>query len=223
VSQQLARLETDAGQELMRRQGRNIVPTDAAEVLVEAAAQMVAVEERARADLERLRHDVSGPVSVVSFPSELRGLTARATALLRERYPGVVPTLAEKTPDEGIAAVARGDVDLAIVHDWTGDHLEVPPGVTTTVIGTDPCDLMVPADHPLAGRAKVSVRELDGQEWIVDAPGIWPRYLLQSLHNHDLAYRISCYANEHASQIRATELGLGLALVPHLGRALLPP
>lgn len=222
VSQQLARLEKDAGQVLMRRQGRNIVPTDAADVLVRAAVDVISVEERARTELERLQHEVSGPLHVASFPSALRGLTAPALALLRRRHPGVVPTLIERTPEEGMAAVARRDVDLAIVHDWTRDFLEVPPGVRTTLLGTDPCDLMVPVDHPLAGRSRVGIKELDGQDWILEAPGIWSRFLLQSLHDHQLRYRVSCYADEIASHVVATSQGLGLSLVPHLGRETLP-
>src|SRR5690606_9107530 len=150
--------EREAGQPLMQRQGRNIVPTDAALVLVAAATAVQAVEERARADLERLLHEVSGPLTVASFPTALRGLTAPALALLRERHPGVDPVLEERGPDEGMAAVARGEVDLAIVHDWTMDYLEVPAGVSTTLVGTDPCDLLVPAGHPLAGRSRVRVQ-----------------------------------------------------------------
>lgn len=222
VSQQLARLEKEAGQPLMRRRGRNVVPTDAAHVLVAAARAVQAVEERARADLERLRHEVSGPLAVASFPTALRHLAAPALVLLRQRHPDVDPTLHELTPDDGMGAVARGEVGLAVVHDWPMDFLEVPAGVRTELLGTDPCDLLVPAGHPLASRPRVRIQELDGQDWVIEGEGIWSRFLLQSLHDHQLRYRISCHATEIASHVAAVAAGLGLSLVPQLGRERLP-
>lgn len=222
VSQQLSRLEADARQVLMRRQGRNIVPTDAAHVLVRVAAEMASLEERARAELELLTHRVSGAITLAAFPTAVRGISVAAIAALHECHPGVTVTLRDAPPEPGLAGVSRGDLDLAIIHDWTEDHLQIPSGVATSHLGTDPVDLVLPVGHRLAGQAVIDIADLDGENWVNDSPGICSRQLLQSLRDRALDYRISCVLDDYQSQVTATAYGLGLSLLPRLGREPLP-
>lgn len=222
ISQQLARLQKEAGTPLTTRRGRYVVPTDAAMVLVGAATQVQAIEERTRAELERLGEEVAGPLVVTSFPTALRGLTAAALRRVSTRHPAVDLSVRELHPEAGLAAVAAGDADLAVLHDWVDDHLDLPAGIERTTLGTDPVDLVLSSDHPLAGRERVDLTDLDGERWVNDSSGICSRWLVRTLSHHELAYTIDWRADEYQSQIALAAHGLGLCLVPRLGRGTLP-
>ncbi|MGH3377140.1 MAG: LysR family transcriptional regulator, partial [Actinoallomurus sp.] len=60
ISQQMAKLEREAGQRLLERSGRGVRLTDAAELLVTHASRMLALAERAQADLEAHSGAVAG-------------------------------------------------------------------------------------------------------------------------------------------------------------------
>src|SRR5690348_11387683 len=80
VSQQLAKLERETGQQLLERQGRGVRLTDAAELLVSHADRILSLVEEARADLEAHRGAVVGEVWVAAFPTAVRGLIPGALA-----------------------------------------------------------------------------------------------------------------------------------------------
>ncbi|YAL82724.1 LysR substrate-binding domain-containing protein [Dermacoccaceae bacterium W4C1] len=222
VSQQLARLQKEAGQPVLVRRGRNLVPTDAAEVLVRMADEVEHLDEMARAELERLDSVVAGRFAWASFPTALVGLLAPATALLADQYPDLQVTYQELEPDLSLAPLQGGQVDLAVVHDWTDHQIPMPPGVQSHVLGTDQVDLLVPADHPLTRSKGIDAAELDGQSWIDDTPGVFSDWLLTTLTGQKVDFRIVAQVDHYPGKIALIEAGMGIGLVPRLGRAVLP-
>lgn len=224
VSQQLARLQVEVGQPVLVRRGRNVVPTDAAGVLVRLAHQVQTLDEAARADLEQLTSTVSGLLRLSSFPTAVVGLISPALPQLRERHPALRLSVRELPPDPSLVALRQGEVDLAIVHDWTDHHLPLPEGLTRREIGLDLVDLIAPRDHGLRlGRTgMVDLADLGGQDWVDDSPGVFSDWLLTALHARSLDYRIFATADTFPSKIALIAAGAGIALVPRLGRPPLP-
>ncbi len=224
VSQQLTRLQKEAGQPVLVRRGRNVVPTDAAEVLVRLAAQVEQLDEAARAELEHLTSDVSGPLVLSSFPTGIVGLLAPTVPTLRELYPLLRLTVRELTPEGSLRALRRGEVDLAVVHDWTDYHKALPEGLVSDVLGNDVVDLIARHDHDLRiGRnGIVDLRDCGGRDWVDDSPGVFSDWLLTALRERHLDYRIAATADTHPSKIALVEAGFGIGLMPRLGRPELP-
>ncbi|PPH43802.1 LysR family transcriptional regulator, partial [Rathayibacter sp. AY1F7] len=96
VSQQLAVLEREAGVELLRKAGRRVQLTPQAEILVEAAGEVMALLERAEAALAASGESVTGRVRVAVFQSA-------ALALM----PGALRAVADRFPEVRIASVVR--------------------------------------------------------------------------------------------------------------------
>src|SRR3954451_473395 len=69
VSQQVGKLEREVGVALLEPAGRGVVLTDAALVLVQAAAAVEAAREEARGRLEELSGGLTGTLRVACFPS----------------------------------------------------------------------------------------------------------------------------------------------------------
>ncbi|MFL6140983.1 MAG: LysR family transcriptional regulator [Labedaea sp.] len=219
VSQQLARLEREVGQVLIERQGRGIRLTDAGVVLAEHAGRLLDEVERVEADLAGRRGAVVGTLTVAAFATAARGLLPAALCALRAAHPRLSVRLAEWEPTEAIPALSRGDVDVAVVQDWAEAPLTLPDGLSRKHLLDDNLDVALPADHPLAGRESVTLAELAGAEWITWTSGqICSDWLRETLAGQGFHPRLGHTASEHSTQLALVAAGIGVAIIPRLGR-----
>ncbi|NEC83516.1 LysR family transcriptional regulator, partial [Streptomyces sp. SID7958] len=223
VSQQIAKLERETRTVLLERRGRGVRLTDEARQLVAAAQELMAIVERAETELEERRGRPSGRLTIAAFASAARGLMPSVLADLARRHPALDTRLTEIDPHLSVDLVARGAVDLVVAHDWDIAPLPAPAGVEQAVIGDDLCDLLVPRDHPFAARSAVRREELGGERWICPPPGrVCHEWLVRTLradgHEPDIVHQ----ADENPTLVALVAAGLGIALIPRLGRGPLP-
>ncbi|MFG3043507.1 LysR family transcriptional regulator [Streptomyces sp. NPDC048241] len=224
VSQQITKLERETRSVLLERDGRGVRLTAEARQLASAAQEMLAVMERAETELEQRRGVPAGLLTVVAFASAARGLLPGVLAELAVRHPALDVRLSEVDPHLSVDMVAKGAVDLAVVHDWDIAPLPLPPGVEQAVLGDDPCTLLVPRTHPFAGRSSVRRAELGGQRWVCQPPGrVCHDWLVRTLREAGHTAEIVHQADENPTLVALIAAGLGIGLVPRLGRGPLPP
>ncbi|MGW2374926.1 LysR family transcriptional regulator [Kitasatospora sp. NPDC001683] len=215
ISQQMARLEQETGTHLSERQGRGIRLTEAGVLLADQAAGLLAQAERVMATMEQHRTVVSGSLTIAAFPTAARGLLPPTLRALRSRYPGLTVSAREQEPYEAIPAVRRGLVDLAVVEEWIDDPLVLPPGLEQRALVDDTYDIALPGDHRLADRPRLSLDELRDEEWITSNDGqLCHTWLVRNLRGARIAHT----AAEHPTQLALVAAGLGVALIPRLGR-----
>ena len=87
VSQQLSLLEREVRTPLLIRDGRRLVLTEAARILIAHTERILAEMEQARAEMAALDHNVRGTVGLVAFPSAAGVLAAPAIAECQTTYP----------------------------------------------------------------------------------------------------------------------------------------
>ncbi|WP_052373051.1 LysR family transcriptional regulator [Amycolatopsis taiwanensis] len=219
ISQQIARLEREVGQRLVERHGRGIRLTEAGTFLARDAGELLTHVERVEAGLAEHRGTVTGTLAVAAFATAARGLLPGVLGTLRSRYPELRVSLSEREPHESIPALSRGRLDIAIVQEWPGDELTIPDGLTRCDLSEDTFDLALPADHPLAGRDRLAITELLDEDWIAWSDGqICHDWLVRTLRANDAQPCIAHTASEHATQLALVAAGLGVALIPRLGR-----
>ena len=219
VSQQIGKLQREAGVRLLEPVGRGVVLTDAALVLVDAAVAVEAAEEEARGRLEALSGGLTGSLSLACFPSAVRGVVAPALRSLAEAAPELRIRLRELAPELGLEAVAGGYVDVAVVHDWVHDRTTLAAGLESVHLADDPVDLVVPATHRLAGRRTVALSETVDDVWVTDvSDSICTRWILDMLGAATEHPRVDFRAEEYASQLALVSAGLCVAVLPRLGR-----
>jgi DNA-binding transcriptional LysR family regulator len=178
VSQQLAALERESGAVLLDRTARTAELTDAGRRLVEHAERILAMVEAAEADLSSA--GPTGRVAVAAFPT---AAVAFGPALVRRvrAHPGMSLLLRETQREEGLRLVRSGEVDVALIADWSG-RLTRPnsgPGQGQPQAGEetgvlrfyrllrDPVVLVLPRGHPFADPAKpVDLDELKDEPWL---------------------------------------------------------
>jgi molybdate transport repressor ModE-like protein len=223
VSQAMARLEREAGQPLVERQGRGVRLTEAGALLAERAGELLTLVERAESDLADHRGAVTGTLTVAAFATAARGLLPGALRDLRSRHPALAVRLTEQEPHESVPALARGLLDVAVVQDWTDDPLAVPDGLARRHLLDDAFDVALPRAHPLAGRGSVAVKELADEDWVGWSVGqICHDWLVRTLAADDVRPRVVHTASEHSTQLALVAAGLGVAVVPRLGRGEVP-
>jgi molybdate transport repressor ModE-like protein len=227
VSQQLAKLERESGTALVERSGRGIRLTDAANLLAGHADAILSMAELAQADVNARAGTVAGRLVLASLPTAARGLAAPALRRLADAHPELRVELTEADSSESIPALVQGTADLVIAHDWSNAPLSAPEGLSKTLLVEDIADIAVPASHPLAGQtgrtAAVELAQLGTGPWICGTPGSschdWLTYTLRSAH---LEPRFAHTADEYASQLALVAAGLGIAVMPRLGRGQVP-
>ncbi|MCF3141663.1 LysR family transcriptional regulator [Streptomyces platensis] len=224
VSQQIAKLERETGSQLLDRQGGKVALTPAAWLLAEATDEVVAVLERTRSRLEEQRDQPTGRLMLASFPTACRGFAAAALAGVATRYQALDCRLLESDPNRAISLVVRGEADLAVVHDWHNTPLTLPTSLSVAALGQDIADVALPAGHPLADRDVVNPHDLRAERWIGQGSGaMCHEWLVRSFSGlgvePDIAYQIE----EYESQVALLAAGLGVAMLPRLGRGTLPP
>ncbi|MBM7503741.1 LysR family transcriptional regulator [Agromyces aurantiacus] len=234
VSQQIKRLERGTRVALLERAGRGVVLTDAGRQLVTSSATVLADLERIEADLHSAgrapgadgaaARRITGEVRIGAFSTAVRGLLVDVLPRLREEHPELRVPLRESEPWESIALVASGQRDLGIVHRWGGVALAMPDHLVETPLYTDVADVILRREHPLAGRTELTPADLAEEEWIATFDSTicrqWLRRLFDGVSNAPRIVHESMEFENHLELVRA---GLGVALVPRMGRPPLHP
>lgn len=178
VSQQLAVLEKEAGTALLDRTARSAGLTDAGKRLAIHAERILAMVEAAEADLSAQAAQPSGRVVVTAFPSAAVAFAPALARSLRE-HQQLSLLLREAEPDEGLQLVRSGEVEVAIVDDWTGrmsadlEATDAGHGVLSYYhLVRDPLVLVVARDHPAADPERpVDLRALRNESWLAAPVG----------------------------------------------------
>ena len=215
VSQQLAALETETGQELLRRRGRRVSLTAAGELLVGHANAVAAELERAEASLASFAEGAAGQVKIAGFASAISQVVAPAIASLRRTAPELTIVVRDVEGHASLPLLLDGEIDLAITEDYRPDDVRM----TRFPLYTEPFDVVVPADHRLAERTTIDPRDLAGDDWVAPLPGNPCRDVVTSAVPHA---RIVHTSDDFRAVVALVAAGAGVALVPRNALADVP-
>ncbi len=175
VSQQLAVLEREAGIALLDRSARRAELTDAGRRLAGHAERILAMVEEAETDLSAGATEPAGRVVATAFPSAAVAFAPSLARSLRT-HPRLALVLRQTPAHEGLRQVRSGEVDVAIVDDWSGgltDEIETGGSILTCYhLVRDELVLVVPRTHPAADPAvAVDLRALQHEPWLAAPAG----------------------------------------------------
>lgn len=223
ISQQIARLERDVRQTLIERQGRRATLTVAGRTLAESASRIVIELESLNAELEAQAQTVTGRLTIAAFPTAARGIIPETMHELRRRWTELDLQLIEVDSHRAVHLVARGAVDLGVAHDWLEMPLSLPDGLQTRRLGNDISDVLLHHEHPLAGREFVDLDDLLDESWLYEPGSVAHDFLVNAYQRSPEPARFAHMVTEYSTQIAMVGAGLGVALVPRMGRGALPP
>ena len=220
VSQQIKRLERQAGVPLLERVGRGVMLTRHGRHLAERGARLLGDLEELQSGLHRQASTVAGHVRLVAFATAVRGLIARALPPVLRAHPGLRVTMTEREPWDAISHVATGQADLGVAHSWGDVPLAIPGHLARTTLACDVADVIVRRDHPLAGHPVLTPPDLADEDWVATPEGsICRQWLYRMFDGTGRLPRIAHVSMEFDSHLALVRAGLGIALIPRLGRA----
>ncbi|WP_148612717.1 LysR family transcriptional regulator [Nocardioides rubriscoriae] len=220
VSQQVKRLERQTGVTLLERVGRGVMLTEDGRHLLDTGGRLLDDLEQVESQLHRRAGVVAGHLRIAAFSTAMRGLVATAVRGLLDAHPDLRVSLVEHEPWDTIDLVATGQLELGLVHTWGDVAIDVPDHLVRTSVAQDVADVVVHRDHPLARRPRVTPADLVDEGWIATPEGTICRQWLGRMYDGTgRRPRIAHVAMEFDSHLALVRAGLGIALVPRLGRA----
>lgn len=163
VSQQLRTAERAFGTSLVEPHGRGLRLTAAGRLLADGAVEVATTLGRLQGQLDQLRGEPAGRVSIASLPSAAEFLLP--PALGRLAGTGLEVELSDSDVAESDFAAKAADFDLVIGHSLAAAPAGAERLVRVTV-AHEPLDVAVPAGHRLAGRSQLLAADLAGERWI---------------------------------------------------------
>lgn len=214
VSQQLRRLEQEAGQPLLRRRPRGVVPTEAGMVLAAHARKILRQLDAARSDLDDLTAGKRGTLVIGAFPTVAASFLPLVIERFASRYPAVELSIRSTRLDTLVADLERGNTHISLLwdHPWRPFDAE---GINVEELFREPFVLLVSQHHPLADVEEVAMSDLRRESWVVRAA---EHPVVEVLDRAATAAGfhpvISMYANDYQEAQAMVSAGIGVALAP---------
>ena len=215
VSQQLAALEAEVGQELLERRGRRVRLTAAGAILAEHATVVLAQLEQAEAALAAHASGAAGTITVGAFATAIAGVVAPAIAELADTNPEVEVRVRDAEGDASLSLLLDGDIDLAVAVEYRGAPPADDPRLGRVPLYAEPFDAVLPATHWLAKSNEVALHDLAADTWISASPGN-PCHDVVSLACEYAGFtaRVRHWSDDFRAAIALSAAGAGVALVP---------
>ncbi|MFD0434275.1 LysR substrate-binding domain-containing protein [Streptomyces chartreusis] len=216
VSQQLAVLETETGTQLLERTGRRVRLTSAGLILARRARAILDHMDTVEAELRGFGEEPSGLVRLGAFQSVVHTMAVPAVTRLSREYPHLDVQLLELEPHESVPALRVGDADLVIT---TTDFAELPlgPDLDLLPLAADPILLVLPPEHPAAGREPADLTAFADEPWAFDIPQSYMANLaLRLCRQARFEPRVVARFSNYMLTLELVEAGHAVALLPGL-------
>ncbi|GAB2470350.1 LysR family transcriptional regulator [Streptosporangium sandarakinum] len=240
VSQQLVALEHEVGHRLLERDGRGVRLTAVGRILLGHTNEVLAQLERAEADIAAYTTGTAGEVKTASFATAIGLVVAPAVGALRSKEPGIQVRVLDAEGDQSLTMVLDGAVDVAVAVEYRGAPAEDDRRLSRIPLYSEPFDVVLPGDHPLArdsgepgepGEAgergdlgepgaamrEVAVADLAGETWIGPYPGNPCHDVIALACEHAGFTPEFAHSSDNFSAVVAlAAAGAGVAMVPRL-------
>ncbi|WP_172327259.1 LysR substrate-binding domain-containing protein [Mangrovicoccus sp. HB161399] len=209
VSKILGQLEAALGFALFERRQGGLKPTDAAFALyTEVERSYSGLERVARAAL-RIRNRSAGRLRIAALPTFSLAFLGRVVIRMRAEHADVQLSMQNYNSEEVVDFVAAGLCDLGFAMTPV-DRTRVEVGALMSV----PSFCILPPGHRLSAQPRVSVRDLEGEEFIATSEGTSSRLRTDALFDSmNVTRRINVDARWSATISELVESGLGMSIV----------
>jgi DNA-binding transcriptional LysR family regulator len=223
VSQQLAKLELEAGVPLLERGPRSVRLTPAGWRLVEHAE--VILEQLAEAEAELRELDGSPPtLRVGANTTAAVSIVPQALGHFAAARPEIDVTVTEADPLVSLARLRVRELDLAIVFEY--DHVPLPsdPRIQLELLLEESMRIVLPAGHPVARQRAVRLLDLADETWIKSTTrSSCNPFTERACRAAGFEPRIRFEFDDYTAMQNLVASGAGVAFAPDLGLSRLNP
>ncbi|EDX84976.1 LysR substrate binding domain protein [Synechococcus sp. PCC 7335] len=191
VSAKIKSLESSLGASLFHRLGRKITLTPVGEYLVKNSPELIQLESRLVKEIDQIKQGKSSRLKIGCTTNVANGWLPKILFSYRQKYPTAeVQCFPFDTIQSLHQAITSADVDVG----FSETNLQGFDEVASLAVDNFQYLLMVAADHRLARREWLGLKELTTEAWVFPADGTPERLALNA---------------------RLAELGMDISDFPH--------
>lgn len=211
VSQAIRRLEDELGESLFDRSSKDGSMTAAGRVLFDFAHQMLNLRHNAHTAIRELRDLHRGKLSLSANEYTVTSLLP-LIPIFRARHPHIKIEVKRSLASRISREVLNREVEIGVVSFKPTDQ-----NIKAIAVATDELALVVPPDHPLAGKQVVSVKELGAETFIAhNVPSPYREKVIKTFEKQRTPLNITMELPTLEAIKRLVESGMGVALIPRL-------
>lgn len=213
VNRQIKQLEEELGTELFDRLPTGMRLNAAGECVLQHVRTTLHDFELLRSELDALKGERTGHVSVVAMDSLFVDVLPEAVDDFAAEFPAVTFTLLALPPSEVPERVAAGEADIGICF-----VTRTPAGTQDVASAAFPIGVVMASSHPLASRQRISFDDCRGYPFLLSY-GRWPIYDTLAPAFAQLWDSLEPRISSNASPLlkRSVVAGRGIAFFSKLG------
>lgn len=210
ASRRVRDLEEALGEPLFKRHARGLASTPAGRVFVRHGLALLQRLEQLGGELADMRQGIARHVRLSASTAAINQFLPPLLARYAQLQPQVRVDLEEQVSEAVVAALREGRADLGV-------FVEGPDtaGLRTDVFRTDELVLVMPADHPLAGRRPLPFTEALEEDWIsLDTGAAMLQQQQQAALAANKPFRLRMQVRSFDAVCHMVASGLGIAVLP---------
>jgi LysR family transcriptional activator of glutamate synthase operon len=213
ISRQIRQLEEEMGAKLFVHKGRNLVLTQAGEMFLKRADQLLADIEDAVAEVREFVNPERGEIKL-GFPHSLGiSLIPTIVAEFRMVHPHVRIRFKQGHYPTLISDVLAGDLDIAFISPFPSDMNNMAGKILTT----EELYAILPPDHRLAQEDFIDLAQLKNEDFVLYTEGYSLRKIVVDACTEAGFTPHIAFEGEETEQIRGlVAAGMGVSLLPDM-------
>jgi len=213
LSLQIRSLEKELGLTLFDRSRQKTSLTIAGRVYYEEVREVLAQMERAMTRASEAAQGKIGRLRIGFISTAAAHIVPQLVMEFRKTYPNVTLELRHALTAEQVTMLKNRTIDIGFFRVPATESNDLK----TIVVHQEPFKLFLPKSHPLGRRHDLSLKDLDGVDFLVyarkNAPGFHD-FLLKLLSDAGATPAIINEANDMYTLVSLVSAGVGLALAP---------
>lgn len=212
LSQQIQALERELGAALFERTKRSVHLTKVGEAMLAEAYRLLEQGERVRNAAQRASAGEIGRLNLGCVTSAFYQILPPILDRFRARYPEVGLSLREIDTADALPELASGRLDFGLIRlDAVEEPFKMRP------LRRDAFVIALPAEHALARRHKLALKDLAREEFVIFSRKVSPRFydsIISACLKAGFSPNIAHESTSILSQVGFVACGLAVGLVP---------
>ena len=212
ISAQIRQMEQELGTQLFERFGSRISLTTAGKIFSDYARQILDTKRQAFDEIRELDKVPRGELTIAANEATCVKVLPQVFADYKERFPGVQMQVVRSHASQAVQSVLDNSVDFGITQLPVTDKK-----IAVVQVYSDEIRLLVPPEHPLAGRASVGAEDIAKFPLLLPKQGRTRSRINQYLEDYedDLTISMELESSEMVKQFIRAGLGVGFMAVTH--------
>ncbi|HVZ19105.1 MAG TPA: LysR substrate-binding domain-containing protein [Terriglobales bacterium] len=212
LSQQIMKLEEELGARLFDRLGRCARLTQFGTAFLPRAQAILRELGEARCQIQEMAGVAAGRVVLGAIPTIAPYFLPRALTTFCRKYPDVQLNVVEEITVELLTQLRDGIIDLALLAYPVSGH-----DLIYDEILSEPLYIVVPESHRLATRRQLSLRDIEGDPFLLLKDGHCFRdTTISACHRAHFKPNIVFESGQFATLLGMVSSGMGVSVIPEM-------